>query len=116
MKYFKIKTGFGKNDVIQIDETEVAQAIRAQINGGVAITKRGTISGSAILSIVPDWNKVMGWKSDYQLTGEDWDEIGEKKQNEYNQFLGAAKDVIEGRTEKPMFSNETKALAEKMKL
>jgi hypothetical protein len=86
MKYFRIKIGFEPNDYISIDETEYESAVKAQITGKVCITKEGTISGNNIISIKPDWNRVMGFKPDYQLVGEDWDYIGKKRVDEYRSF------------------------------
>lgn len=118
MKFFKIQTGFGKTDYVQIDETEVAQAVRAQINGGVVITKNGTISGGMIKQILPDWNRVMGWKADNQLNGEDILEIGKKRHEEYQNFLLNAKLALEGKPPyvPSLVSNEVKKLAESKKI
>ena len=115
--FFKIKTGFGKNDFIQIDETEVAQAMRAQINGGVCVTKNGTVSGNVIQQILPDWNKVMGWNADYVPQGEDYNYIG-SRQEKYNLFLENAKLAIDGKPPKKVdiFTPEVTALAEKLRI
>ena len=87
MKHFKVKIGFGNDDFISIDESELRSAIKAQGNGSVAVFKEGTIAGNHIISILPDYNKKMGWNRDYQLVAEDWDYIGKETVNEYRQFL-----------------------------
>lgn len=91
MKYFRIKTGHGKDDFISVDETELDMAIRAQITGKVGLFKEGTVTGRAILTITPDWQKTMGWNRDYSLTGEDYNEIGEKKIDGYRDFIAERK-------------------------
>lgn len=101
MKYFKVQKGYG-DDYISIDETELPQALRAQINGGVAVFKEGTVSGNSIMSITPDWNKVMGWNRDHKLEGEDWRQIGSKA-DEYREYLGNAKLAIEGKNQSRKF-------------
>jgi len=125
MKYFKVKTGFNADDYITIDETEVGMATRAQISGKVAIFKEGTIAGNNIISILPDWNKVMGWKRDYKLTGEDYEYIGEKTVNEYRDFQQLtntnAQRQLQGlpelpKLEKGKFDDDIKSLSDKMKI
>jgi hypothetical protein len=87
MKYFKLQKGFKADDYISIDETELQRAIKARATGKTGIFKEGVISGQYIISILPDWNKEMGWNRDYQLTGEDYALIGRERQNEYNEIL-----------------------------
>lgn len=95
MKYFKVQKGFG-NDFISIDETELPQAMRAQITGKVAIFKEGTVSGNSIMSITPDLNRIMGWNRDYQMNGEDWKAVG-SMMGEYREYLENTKLAIEGK-------------------
>lgn len=87
MKYYRVKTGYGKDDFISVDETELPMAVRAQISGRVAVFKGGTAAGNNIMTIIPDYQRAMGWNRDYQLTGEDYDEIGPTKQREYQNLL-----------------------------
>lgn len=116
MKYYRIKYGYGKDEFYSVDETELPKAIRAQINGTVAIFNEGTIAGNSIMAIMPDFNRAMGYNRDYQLTGEDYAEIGQKRQEEHRLFLENAKMVIAGKTptEKPkQISDAVKQIARK---
>jgi len=92
-KYFRVQKGYNANDYLSIDESELQTAVRAQITGKVAIFKEGTISGNHIISITPDWTRMMGWNRGYQPTGEDYLEIGDREQRE-------CKLMIEGVTER----------------
>ena len=118
MYYFKVQKGYGADDYISIDETELRKAIVAQVKGQVAIFKEGTISGNSIMSITPDWNKIMGWNRDYKLTGEDYDHIGSKKisdsrlliENTLNEVLGKPKILPN------LENNQVVQLANKLKI
>ncbi len=81
-RYFKVQKGYGDDDYISIDETELRKAMIAQVKGQVAIFKEGTVAGNSIISILPDWNRTMGWKRDYKLVGEDYDHVGRKRIDE----------------------------------
>lgn len=95
MKYFKVQKGFAVDDYITIDETEVEMARRAFITGKIADFKGGMVSGKVIQSITPDWNKVMGYNRDYKLNGEDYEEIGAKRVEEYRVFLEGVKKNVD---------------------
>lgn len=87
MKFYKVQTGFGPDDFISIDETELEMCVRAQITGKVAITKEGTITGTIIQKISPDWNRVLGHNRLYKLQGEDYRELGDRIVEEYRLAL-----------------------------
>lgn len=93
-KWFKCKIGFGKDDYISIEEQELPTAIKAQVTGKVAIFKEGTIAGNNIISILPDWNKDMGWNRDYQLESEDYEQIGKEKQLAYKEIISLANEKV----------------------
>lgn len=98
MKEYKVKTGFGDDDFMVIDETELAMALRAQVTGKVGIFKEGSISGNNIIQIKPYYNRLMGYNRQYKLNDEDYAEVGTKRQNEHELFLEDTKLAIEGKT------------------
>ena len=85
--FFKVKFGFAPNDYVSIGQDEYSKAIRAQINKSVAIFKGyGSVSGANIISVLPDWNKELGYNPDYLVTGEDMNEIPRLRQGQYREF------------------------------
>jgi hypothetical protein len=77
-KYFRVQKGYGEDDYISIDEVELPMAMRAQITGKVAVFSEGSVSGNHIISVIPDYSRMMGWKRGYRLNGEDYDRVGKK--------------------------------------
>lgn len=94
---YKVKIGFGSDDFMVIDETELSMALRAQITGKVALFKEGSISGNNIISIRPYYNHLMGWNREYQLNDEDYKEVGTKVHDEHIRLLQSTKLEIEGK-------------------
>ncbi len=118
MLYYKVKTGFGADDYISIDETELKTAFKAQASGKIAVFNQGSIAGNHIISILPDYNRIMGWNRDYKLTGEDYQYIGQQKQDECTLLLENTKREIAGiepRTN-TMLNEGVKTLTDKFKL
>lgn len=91
MKYFRVKIGYGKDDFISIDETELPRAIIAQGTGRVAVFKEGTVAGNHIAAIVPDYQRALGYARDYTLNGEDYAELGTKKDEHLDMLVEATK-------------------------
>lgn len=84
MIYFKVKVGFGPNDYVSIDQEDYSKAVRAQVTGKVAIFKNGeTVSGSSILTILPDHGRSLGYKREYQVS---LDEVPKKLLKAYEDF------------------------------
>lgn len=115
--YFKVKIGFGADDFISITPDELPRALKAQASGQVALFKEGSVAGNQIISVLPDWNRVMGYHRDYKLTGEDYEHIGGERVEEARNLLenakltlsGASSDRIEGPAQK-MIGDITKSL------
>jgi len=96
MKYFKVKIGYGIDDYVSIDETELKKTMQAQVTGQAVFLKEGSISGKTIMSILPDFNREMGYNRDYKLTGEDYEHIGDKRVKESRDLLENTKNNILG--------------------
>ena len=99
MMYFKIRTGYKAMDFINIDETELAMAKRAQLTGKVAQFVEGDIAGNHIISITPNWNKEMGYHADYAMTGEDMESIPRKIQMGYRLLLENTNNEVQAQIE-----------------
>lgn len=107
--------GYGKDNFYSISEEELPRAIRAQVNGTVAILNEGTVAGNNIMAIMPDYNRHLGYKRDYVLTGEDYDQIGDKVQGEYIGLIQDTRNEIAGRpTQHLQIRAEAKTLAKKL--
>lgn len=96
MKYFRVKYGYGKDEFYSVDETEVPKAIKAQVDGSVFICSEGTIAGNNIMAVQPDYNRLLGFNRDYQLTGEDYQEIEHRHQREHLELITEAKQSLIG--------------------
>jgi hypothetical protein len=125
MLYYKVQKGYAISDYITIDDTELPMAMRAMGKGQVAVFKEGTVSGSHIISITPDWNKVMGYNRDYLMNGEDMREIPFEIKNKTQKFLEetsiSVSRQLQGlppleKIEGTQMSDERKSLADKFKI
>jgi hypothetical protein len=119
-KFFKVKVGYGNDDFIIIDDTELAKCLRAQLNGSMVICKEGSISGKSIITITPDINKLMGWNRTYQPSAEDYGKISDKSLNAHRELLENTMLQITGKQPdetKNLPPNQfTKELADKFKI
>lgn len=87
MKYYRVKYGYGKDEFYSIQETDLHRAIKAQGDGSIFLCEEGTISGNNIMAIHPDYNRLLGVNRDYQLTGEDYQELPSGAQHEHMRFI-----------------------------
>ena len=115
-KYFRVIYGF-KDDFYSVDEEEMRKALKAQMTQSLVILNEGSIQGSRIVAVRPDYQRMMGWNRDYILTGEDYDCIGEKTQSESMLFIENTKRQLAGLPERTKeISSGVKQLAEKMSM
>lgn len=70
--------GFGQEDFIPIDEVELEKAIYCHMARKDGAFNMGSINGSHISAVMPDWHGTMGWNYAYKLTADDWDDIRSK--------------------------------------
>lgn len=88
-EYFRLYR-FGDEKIgIPITRAEAERAIYAQATGRVFLSKEGSISGSSISAILPDFNRAMGYNEDYRLNGEDRQEIKRYKP----EYIGAFEEL-----------------------
>lgn len=78
MTYYKIIRGYGAEDFIRIDETELEKANYAFLAKKDAIYSGGSVRGSEILAIQPDYHRIMGWNTGYKLGVDDFAELRAK--------------------------------------
>lgn len=96
MRYFRVKIGYGSNEFIPIDETELEMALYVFINDSKAVFKNGVVRGKDIIAITEDWNKALGINPEWKLDADDWNQIERKGiKSEYSGVLGAAKEKVQ---------------------
>ncbi len=98
MTYFKVKTGYGANDFISIDNVQdVEKAQYAFLTDAKVMFSNGQICrGRDIIAIKEDWHKEMGWLPTYEMTPFDWADIENKGViKKYTGLLGTAKDNVQ---------------------
>lgn len=88
MRYFKVMRGFGNDDFIPIDESELEKAVYAQVSQKNVFFKNGSVNGAHISAIMPDFHRAMGWSYGWKITAEDHGEMARKGvRREYGGFL-----------------------------
>lgn len=78
MKYYKIIRGYGVEDYIELDETELEKAYYAFLEKKDGIYSGGAVRGSEILAVQPDYHRAMGWNRGYKLGQDDYAELSRK--------------------------------------
>lgn len=79
--------GFGQEDFIPIDESELEKAIYCHMARKDGAFSMGSINGSHISAVMPDWHGSMGWNYAYKLGADDWDDIRSKGVDKKIQLL-----------------------------
>jgi len=78
MKYYKLIRGYSAEDFIGIDETELEKATYCFLEKKDAAYSGGSVRGSEIIAIQPDYHRTMGWNRGYKLGPEDFAELSAK--------------------------------------
>ncbi len=78
MKFYKLVRGYGPEDYIEIDETELEKAYYCFLEKKDSVYSGGAVRGSQIMAIQPDYHRAMGWNRGYKLASEDYAEISQK--------------------------------------
>lgn len=115
MKHYRVKTGYGAEDFISIDETELERAIIAQGTGKVAVFKSGTVSGNHIITIKEDLHKILGVNPLYQLKPEDLNDIPRATLTDHQNHLALVSAKVNGEhipPPRPMVQLHTKGLTQ----
>jgi len=75
--YIRVVTGFRKDQEITIESEEAHKAYYLFLHpDSRGIFKNGVaLIGRDIQRIEPNYQKTMGWKEDYKMIGEDFDQI-----------------------------------------
>lgn len=87
IKFYRVKYGFGDDEFYSIPGEDLKNALIAQGSGGIFACEEGTIAGNNIISIMPDYNRVLGLNRDYKLTGEDYGLLGVALVKNHRTFL-----------------------------
>lgn len=93
---FKVMRGFGQDDFIPISAEELEKAIYAHITGKTAVFENGSINGSHISAVMPDFHATMGWNYGHKLGPDDWHELRSTGQESKHKLLLAnAKEKVQ---------------------
>lgn len=114
-RHFKIEIGYDQNNIIPITEEELPKAIACHMTGGKATFTMGSVSGSQITAVVPDWHSAMGWNLGYKMQSEDWNDV-KPMQNEYRNLIQDVKSIAQrlvGTEEERMLNQPLSVLREK---
>ena len=96
MRYYKIIRGYGSEDFVEIDETELEKACYAFLAKKDGIYSGGAARGSAIMAIQPDYHRVMGWTRGYKLEALDFAELSDRGvDRNHTAFLSETKDQVQ---------------------
>ena len=76
--FYKIIHGFGVEDYIQIEASELQKAYYCFLMKKDAVFSGGAIKGTQILEIKPDFHRIMKWNRGYKLQADDYEELSSK--------------------------------------
>jgi hypothetical protein len=96
IKYFKVMRGFNQDDYIPITESELKKAIYAHITGTNVAFEMGSITGTHISAVVPDFHRTLGWNPSHKLDSDDWNDIrGRGLENTMRNLIAEAKQTVQ---------------------
>ena len=89
-RYFKVYIDY--QNYISIDETELEKALYAFETGEPVVFEMG--AASRIQSIIPDFNKALGWYSDYKPKDVDQGDL-EPVKIDYRDYMSKTKEKVQ---------------------
>lgn len=93
--YFKAIHGFDAEDFLPIEADELEKAIYAHMTGSKAAFQSGSISGSIIQVVQPDYHRAMGWNQGHKLDADDYAELRQYRiDTAHQKFLAKIKERI----------------------
>lgn len=90
---FQVKYGTWSTDFIIVDSDELEKLHYAKRRGAFFTGKYGDVDTTKIISIRPDFKETYGAMPEYELTGEDYDEI-ESKHGDIRVLIGKAEERV----------------------
>jgi hypothetical protein len=118
--YFKVRIGYAPEDFISIGKDDLEKAQWAfETEAKVVFSDGQSVRGKDIITIVPDYNRMMNWNFNYRITAEDMTDV--KRQvgdvtayitqatNNVHQYLDEGKEELIGK--RPLEIVERKVLA-----
>ncbi len=78
MNYYKLIRGYSAEDFIGIDETELEKATYCFLEKKDAAYSGGSVRGSEIIAIQPDYHRTMGWNRGHKLGADDFAELSSR--------------------------------------
>ena len=92
--YFKVKIGYGIEDFISISKDELEKATYAFITNDKVVFQNGVTTGKAIMAIVPDYHKTMGWNYGHKMEDLGFAEV-KSKVGDLVKYISLAKDNVQ---------------------
>ena len=92
--YYKVKIGYGVEDIISITKDELEKATYAFITKADAVFQNGMCRGKDIMGILPDYHKTMGWNYGHKMEDLDFAEEKEKI-GDPTKYISLAKDNVQ---------------------
>lgn len=99
--FFKAIIGYGDDAYIEVPQSELKAAIRAQIEGSVYLGAYGSLSGGNIIAVVPDMVRIGGYNRGYKPTPGEYESLCHSPGYSLSiAILGQIKDEITGKSDR----------------